>query len=224
MDLDPAVRISLAKAVTCALEEAVAGSTAGLRGSLARGTGDRYSDIDVFWELPDRRFLEAIDDLPEILSAVGPLESIRSDPLLQNSDKRQLLFVQFANVPLYWRVDIEVFAESIGRDDSYDLDNRGARGDDWSLTHSALANGVAALKSLMRDDEDAAGQSLRRAFDRIDHPIPDGSPWDQLAALAEIVGRLDLDQAELVRRLQLHYQAALAERAAGSNRRPSQAK
>ena len=208
MNLDPSVRLSLANAVTRALEEAIVDSAAGLRGSLARGTSDPYSDIDVFWELLDSLFHGAIDDLPEILASVGPIESTRADPLLQNSDKRQLLFVQFADVPLYWRVDIEVFAVSIGRDDAYDLDNIDARGDHWSLTHSALANGVAALKSLLRGDTERARESLRNAYARIDQPIPDGSPLDQISGLAEIVGRLDLEQAELVRRLQLHCEAA----------------
>jgi len=212
IDLDPSVRHALANAVTRALEDAVAGSVAGLRGSLARGTSDPYSDVDVFWELPDAQFRDAIDDLSEILAAVRPVESIRADPLLQNSDKRQLIFVQFADVPLFWRVDIEVFAASIGRDDAYDLDNLAARGDRWSLTHSALANGVFALKSLLRGDLERAHESLRNAYARIDQPIPDGSPWEQLAELAEIVGRLDLEQAALVRRLQLHFEAALATR------------
>ena len=210
INLDPSVRRSLASAVTRALKNAVADSSAGLRGSLARGTSDPYSDIDVFWELPDALFHGAIDDLPEILASVGSIESIRADPLLQNSDKRQLIFVQFAEVPLYWRVDIEVFAASIDRDDAYDLDNIDVRGDRWSLTHSALANGVVALKSLLRGDAERASESLRDAYARIDQPIPDGSPLDQISRLADIVGRLDLEKAELVRRVQLHCEAARA--------------
>jgi hypothetical protein len=210
MNLDPSVRRSLANAVTRALEEAVAGSCAGLRGSLARGTSDPYSDIDVFWELPDSLFHGAIEDLPETLASVGPIESIRADPLLQNSTKRRLIFVQFADVPLYWRVDIEIFAASIERDDAYDLDNLDARGDCWSLTHSALANGVAALKALLRGDAEKARESLSNAYARIDQTIPEDSPLDQICELAEIVGRLDLDKAELVRRLQLHCEAARA--------------
>ena len=210
MNLDPSVRRSLASAVTRALEDAVAGSFTGLRGSLARGTSDPYSDIDVFWELPDSLFLGAIDDLPETLASVGPIESIRADPLLQNSAKRRLIFVQFADVPLYWRVDIEIFAASIERDDDYDLDNLDARGDCWSLTHSALANAVAALKALLRGDAEKARESLSNAYARIDQTIPDGSPLDQICELAEIVGRLDLEKAELVRRLQLHCEAVRA--------------
>ena len=214
MNLDPRARASLANAVTHSLEQAVVGSTAGLRGSLARGGADPYSDIDSFWEVPDSRFHDAIDELPVTLSPVGPIESIRSDPLLQNSDKRRLVFVQFEKVPLYWRVDIEIFAESIQRDVSYDLDNPDARGDDWSRTHSALMNGVAALKWLLRGCEQDARESLCRAFDRIDLPVPDDSLWDQIPVLAETVGRIDLDQAPLVRRLQLHFQEALAARGA----------
>ena len=194
------------------------GSTAGLRGSLARGGADRYSDIDAFWEVPDSQFFDAIDELPVSLSSVGPIESVRLDPLLQNSEKRRLVFVQFEKAPLYWRVDIEIFAESIQRDVSYDLDNPDARGDDWSLTHSALMNGVAALKWLLRGREQDARESLCRAFDRIDLPIPDESLWDQIPVLAEAVGRIDLDQAELVRRLQLHYREALIARGAQPSR------
>ncbi len=218
MNLDPRVRSSLASAVTDSLARAVASSTAGLRGSLARGSADRYSDIDVFWEVPDSEFCDAIDELSETLSSVGPIESIRSDPLLQNSQKRRLVFVQFEQTPLFWRVDIEVFAESIHRDDSYDLENPDARGDDWSRTHSALMNGVVALKCLLRGREQDARESLDRAFDRIDLPIPDETLWNQIPVLAETVGRIDLDQAELVRRLQLHYRDALADRSAPPSR------
>jgi len=218
VNLDPRVRSSLASAVTDSLEQAVVGSTAGLRGSLARGGADRYSDIDAFWEVPDSQFFDAIDELPVSLSSVGSIESVRLDPLLQNSEKRRLVFVQFEKAPLYWRVDIEIFAESIQRDVSYDLDNPDARGDDWSLTHSALMNGVAALKWLLRGHEQDARESLCRAFDRIDLPIPDGSLWDQIPVLAEVVGRIDLDQAELVRRLQLHYREALVARGAQPSR------
>jgi len=208
VDLDPSLRRRLADAVTDALEAAVAGSSAGLRGSLARGTSDPYSDIDVFWEVPDARFHDAVDDLPAILAALGAVESLRSDPMLQNSDKRRLVFVQFAGVPLYWRVDIEIFAESIERDDAYDLDNLDARGDCWSLPHSAIANAVTALKSLLRGDADRARESVGIAYARIGQPVPDGSPLEQIRGLGEIVGRLDLEQAELVRRLQLHCEAA----------------
>lgn len=210
MNLDPAERASLAASVTRALGHSYPESASGLRGSLAIATADPYSDIDVFWELPDAVFEGAIDRLDDILADVAPLDSLRSDPMLQNSGKRRLVFAQFAGFPLFWRVDIEVFAKSIDRDESYDLDNPMARGREWSLTESALMNSVAAMKYLLREDRDRAEESLERAFARIDERVPDGEPWDAIAELAETVGRLDLEQAELVRRVQLLHRDAWA--------------
>jgi len=210
VNLDPADRALLAASVTTALGQSFPESTSGLRGSLAIATADRYSDIDVFWELPDVAFEDAIDRLDEILAAVAPLDSLRSDPMLQNSEKRRLVFAQFTDFPLFWRVDIEVFAESIDRDDGYDLDNPSVRGDEWSLTESALMNSVAAMKYLLRDDRERAEESLRHAFARIDEGVPDTDPWDAIAELAELVGRRDLEQAELVRKVQLLHRDARA--------------
>ena len=56
------------------------------------------------------------------------------------------------------------------------------------------------------------------AYARIGCPIPDGSALDQIAELAEIVGGIDLEQAELVRRLQLHCEAARAAIESGAGR------
>lgn len=210
MNLDPSERASLAASVTRALGHSYPESASGLRGSLAIATADPYSDIDVFWELPDAVFEDAIDQLDDILADVAPLDSLRSDPMLQNSEKRRLVFAQFAGFPLFWRVDIEVFAKSIDRDESYDLDNPMARGREWSLTESALMNAVAAMKYLLREDRDRAEESLERAFARIDERVPDGEPWDAIAELAETVGRQDLEQAELVRRVQLLHRDARA--------------
>jgi hypothetical protein len=210
VNLDPAERASLAASVTRALGQSFSGSTSGLRGSLAAATADPYSDIDVFWELPDALFEDAVDQLDEILAAVAPLDSLRSDPMLQNSEKRRLVFAQFTGYPLFWRVDIEVFAKSIDRDDSYDLDNPRVRGDEWSLPESALMNSVAAMKYLLRDDLERAEESLGRAFARIDERLPDTDPWDAIAELTELVGRQDLEQAELVRKVQLLHRDARA--------------
>lgn len=210
MNLDPTARASLAASVTRALGASIPESTCGLRGSLAFATADPYSDIDVFWELPDSAFEDAIDRIHEILADVAPLDSLRSDPMLQNSEKRRLVFAQFADFPLFWRVDIEVFAQSIDRDESYDLGNPEARGDEWSLTESALMNSVAAMKYLLRGDRERAEESLERAFARIEERVPDAEPWDAIAELAETVGRRDLEQAELVRRVQLLHSDAWA--------------
>ena len=85
------------------------------------------------------------------LDRVAPVASLRSDPLWQRSAKRRLFFVRFRDAPLFWRLDLDVFARSVGRDPAYDAANPLARGDDWSPTESALANAVAALKAHARD-------------------------------------------------------------------------
>jgi hypothetical protein len=203
LNTDPSARRALAEELVGALADRVPGSSSGLRGSLANASDDAFSDVDLFWEVPDAHFEPAIDALWDVLERVGPVSMLRFDPLLQNSRKRRLVFVQFAHVPLFWRVDIEISAESIARDPAYDLDNADARGDDWSLTESALMNAVAALKYQLRGDPERAEDSIRNAYDRIAEPVPDGSVVDAVGALVEWVGRFDLELAEFVHRVQL---------------------
>lgn len=106
--LDTRVRWELAQQILLSLRGAFADCRADLRGSLACGTADPYSDIDVLWEVPDSDFQRAIERLPELLSQVQPIESIRTDPDFQKSDRRRLFFVSFEGVPLFWRADIDV--------------------------------------------------------------------------------------------------------------------
>ena len=140
--LNPEERSRLARQILSRLlEESVSASSAQLRGSLAEGGGDRYSDIDVVWEVPDEAFGAALEGMEKALSRVRPLASLRLDPAFQKSDRRRLIFVQFERVPLFWRVDIDLFAASVD-DPQYDIDNPRARGDHFARTHSALMNSV----------------------------------------------------------------------------------
>jgi hypothetical protein len=52
------------------------------------------------------------------------------------------------------------------RDLTYDVGNTAARGADWSLPESALANGIAAVKAHLRGHDDEAWALLRRGFQR----------------------------------------------------------
>ena len=172
LNLDINIRASLAQQILTSLESATQGSMAQLRGSLAEGRADPYSDIDVFWEVPDELFQSSVDRLPEVLSEIHPVECLRSAPDFQNSDRRRLVFIQFGDIPLFWRVDLDIFAQSIQRDYKYDLDNRAARGDDWSLTHSALMNAIGAVKALLRNKEGEAKQLLVQGFHRVGLTVP----------------------------------------------------
>lgn len=185
LDMNPDVRqrSRLAERVMAALEKVAPGSQALLRGSLADGSADEYSDIDILWEVPDSLFKMCMDKMRQTLSKVQPIESLRSDPNFQNSKKRRLFFVRFKDVPLFWRLDLDVFAQSIKRDSEFDLDNPEARGDDWSLAESALMNALGAVKAHLRGKDEVARELMERAYERV------GLDWQDIQ-LRELILRL----------------------------------
>ncbi|MEL5959997.1 nucleotidyltransferase domain-containing protein [Streptomyces sp. CLV115] len=190
---DPARRAAFAQELLRALTASCPGSRAELRGSLARGTADEYSDIDIAWTVPDDRFDACLDAVPGVLGAVVPLDSLRTDPDSRNSRERRLLFAAFHGLPLFWRVDLEVVrrADPAG---AWRRDPEGAsapvagrpgpgRGDpaahrdDWSRPASALANAVAATKAVLRGQPENARGLLERGFRRIDEPEAVSGCW-----------------------------------------------
>ena len=208
LNLDLKTRDILVQKITAALERAVAGSVVLLRGSLAAGTADAFSDIDLLWEVPDAAFVTAVERIAAALAQAQPVESLRSAPDFQNSDRRRLFFVQFVDMPLFWRADIDVFARSIHRDTQYDLDNQAARGGNWSLTHSALMNAIAAIKALLRGKDEVAQGLLERGFARLGMAAPEGDAPALILKLAEAAAALDPSKAALAASiLALHRQA-----------------
>ncbi|MGW1106001.1 hypothetical protein [Streptomyces sp. NPDC002540] len=65
--------------------------------------------------MPDDRFDACVAAAVEVLEAVRPLDSLRTDPELRNSRERRLLFAAFRGLPLFWRVDLEIGAASVVR-------------------------------------------------------------------------------------------------------------
>jgi predicted nucleotidyltransferase len=179
------------------LVAAVPGSAALLRGSLAEGRADPYSDIDLLWEIPDADFSAAIAELPVTLERVGSVASLRFDPDFQRSTKRRLAFIRFAGVPLFWRVDLNVFARSVGRDPDYDRDNPSARGAAWSLAESSLANAIAAIKALRRGRDTEAAELLARAEARVGVASPDIDLHSRISLLVDAVAAKDPTTAAL---------------------------
>ena len=191
MDLDTRRRTRLVDRIPGCLEEAAPGSHALLRGSLAGDTADQYSDIDVLWEVPDSDFQWCVASLEENLSRVHPVASLRSVPDFQNSEKRRLIFVRFESIPLFWRLDLDIFAQSIHRDPEYELNNPDARGSKWSLTESALMNAVAAIKAHLRGKDEEAQQLLVRAYQRVGLDFPDLGLRELILRLADEVRVID---------------------------------
>jgi predicted nucleotidyltransferase len=179
------------------LTAAVPGSAALLRGSLAAGRADIYSDIDLLWDVPDAAFDAAIFELPVNLERVRPVTSLRFDSDFQHSAKRRLAFVRFAGVPLFWRVDLDVFARSIGRDPDYDRDNPTARGAAWSFTESSLANVIAAIKAQRRGRDTEAAALLARAEARVGVASPVADLQSRIGLLVDAIAAKDPTTASL---------------------------
>ncbi|MFJ2372619.1 hypothetical protein ACIOZL_07455 [Streptomyces sp. NPDC087769] len=217
-ELDPARRAAFAQELLRALAAYCPGSRAELRGSLALGTADAYSDIDIAWTVPDDRFDACLDAVPEVLGAVVPLESLRTDPDSRNSRERRLLFAAFRGLPLFWRVDLEVAwsadpeaawpvhpeaasAPVAGRPGP-DRGDPAAHGDGWSRPASALANAVAATKAVLRGQPRNARGLLERGFRRIDAPDDVSGRWcADIRRLAETAARREPDLRPLADRV-----------------------
>ncbi|WP_198956977.1 nucleotidyltransferase domain-containing protein [Streptomyces sp. CB01249] len=162
-------RAALAHEVCLALKRCCPGSRVELTGSLGSGTADAFSDIDIAWVVPDTRFPDCLDRAVAVLGGVRPVDSVRLDPDFYRSDRRRLLFVRFAGVPLFWRLDLDVRTASVADDPHYDAENPAARArdDEWSRPASALANAIGAVKAVARNRDDEARGLLDRGFARI---------------------------------------------------------
>ena len=120
---DTVLRAELAERIIQHLTGRFPDSTVRLRGSLASGTADAFSDIDLLWEVPDEVFPVCLQDLAAVLSEIAPLVSFRADLDFQNSTKRRLYFVSFEGFTLFWRVDLCVLAASLHGDETFDVNN-----------------------------------------------------------------------------------------------------
>ena len=113
LDLRPGRRQAVLEQITRALAHATKGSEVGLRGSLAVGAADAYSDIDLCWVVPDVQFETAVASVGYALARVERVVSLRLDPDYARSDRRRLIFARLAGMPLFWRVDLDIRAASV---------------------------------------------------------------------------------------------------------------
>jgi len=114
------------------------------------------------------------------------------------------VFIRFACVPLFWRVDLDVLAHSVGRDQNHDRDNPSARGAVWSFTESSLANVIAAIKAQRRGRDTEAVALLELAEARVGLTSPDVDLLSRIGLLVDAVAAKDLTMASLtadIRRL-----------------------
>ena len=182
--------MTLANRLLAALEAAEAGSRAALLGSLARGTADAYSDIDVEWRVPSAAFPACLDVAP-VVSAVQPVAAVRFSPDFLHSPVQRLIFVRFAGVPLFWRLDLDVRTAAAD-----DRPAPAAEGE-WSRPASALANALGAVKAVARGRFDDARGLLDRGFGRIGSADRATGEWAaDVARLAAACERREPELAE----------------------------
>lgn len=171
-----------------ALRAAQPGSVLSLRGSLAEGTADAWSDIDLSWRVSDGD--DALKALPHALKAAGQVESLRLDPEL-DPDSR-LVFVRFRGWPLFQRVDLEVVGSFHSGRAPWD------RG--WSRAESALMNAVAAVRASRRERGDIEGL-VQRGLERVEATDPGGALTDRLSVLIDAAVAADPTQTGLAQRV-----------------------
>jgi len=150
LDLDPRRRDAVAAKLERVLVSVCPGSHVARRGSLDRGDADEYSDIDLAWLVPGERFERCIESLPQLLARVCPVASVRSDPETRHLRKGRVVFVRFADLPMFWRVDPEISTTSGQRDVASVRNPGAAAGDAWSVPTSALMNAIGAIKAVKR--------------------------------------------------------------------------
>ncbi len=177
----------LASSLLNALQKWVPGSDAQLRGSLGSGTADDYSDIDICWVVPDDSFTEAVDTMGAVLSCVKGVSTLHVDPECAHSAGRRLAFAHLSGVPLFWRVNIDIRANSVAADDLYDAHSSDAYSEaGWPGPASAIENAIEAIEVAVRGQANAADVLLRRGFERIGRdPGPTADLADAIISLAD---------------------------------------
>ncbi|QRP44107.1 hypothetical protein [Amycolatopsis sp. FDAARGOS 1241] len=170
---------------SCARSRPRARVRARLRGSLAAGTADAFSDIDVEWVVPDGRVPACTRDVRTVLEHVRPVAAVRTSPDFFRSRERRLLFVRFSGVPLFWRPDLELREASAAAEPGSGDPAGHAREGEWSRPASALANALGAVKAVARGRVDDANGLLERGFARIGEPDAATGRWvDDVTRLA----------------------------------------
>jgi hypothetical protein len=212
LNLDPRERARLAERIRGRLAEAAPGSAAEVQGSLVRGGADLYSDIDLLWEISDDQFDGCVRGLPFTLAQLHPVESLRFDPALQDSKKRRRVHARFEGFSLFWQCDIEIMAQSIRRDLSYDVGNPSARGPDRSAGESMLMGTVAAMRAQMRGRQSVAQDLLGQALARIGMRAPDLQAGDPMLVLVDEAERRYTELESLAERVRNLIRETAAQR------------
>ncbi|WP_158550737.1 nucleotidyltransferase domain-containing protein [Geodermatophilus sp. TF02-6] len=179
LDLREERRTEIVDALRAALAGTAPSARVALRGSLAGGTADAFSDIDLRVDVAGADRDTCLQMLPAALGSVRPVRLLRLDPETAAAPDRRLVYALLRGLPVFWRVDLEVVAHP-------PLPPPGPvpAGPAWSWPASALMNAVAAVRAAARGDEAAAAALLARGADRVTARLPDRPLPARIVALA----------------------------------------
>lgn len=126
------------------------------------------------------------------LDEIQPVRLFRVDPDTATSASFRLLFVLFHQLPLFWRLDLEVVASS-------PLSSAGAapREVACALPVSALMNALAATKAAARGQERAACALLDRGFQRLQEAVVVAPTGQKIRLLVDACARQDAEVRDL---------------------------
>jgi hypothetical protein len=199
--LDASIRDQLAASIVRRLGAAAPGSSARLRGSLAGRNADRYSDIDVEWNVPAGAFDRALGNLRQTLEPIGRVESLRLDPDQGEAGVKAVISVQFSNLPLFWRLDIEMVALPPGAGEAAPSRTAPVSMDFATPAQSAMTSVVAAIKAVARKDEPTAQELIAKGYDRIGLRAPGRPVWSAITELTDKIAATYPNTAPFARRV-----------------------
>lgn len=163
------------------------------RGSFAEGTNDEYSDVDLLAEVHaglDGRFFSALEG--RLTGLYGPA-LVRYDPEHKDSLASQHVRFSFHEMPVFWRVDLEIVSSS------ETAEKWPSPFPEWRAGTSALMNVVWAIKYHRRGDEPKADHYLTSACDKLGAERLSYSDANALRVLERLGKREDVDPVVLAK-------------------------
>lgn len=169
------------------LSQYLAPGLVGVRGSIAKGTFDEWSDVDI--EAGVQRPLDnsLFSGLEELLHRAHGPALVRYDPDYRNMTTAQHVRFSFYELPVFWRVDLLITSKlDTGRKYPDPFPH-------WAVGSSALMNVIWALKYHLRGRGDEADRYLKAACEKIGHePMRFGRDTSALI-LSKLEYREDVD-------------------------------
>jgi len=199
LQLDPDERTRWIKRIQSQLEKSVPGSAVSLRGSHATGKSDPYSDIDLKWKVPRGAFTNSLAILRDVLSELGEIESLRWDPEHMGTPGHALVFLRYAELHLFWRVDLEIDEDRPAGATVSDILGKASTA--WSESESALMGAIGAIKWHLKGSDEESLSTLERAYRKVGLAFARGDVVSLTIELVQHVAQVDPGKAALVGRI-----------------------